>query len=841
MFKLALASLRFRLAASSATFVAVLLGCAILVICGGIFETALRLNAPPTRLAGVPIVATNATGYRLGNSPEVIPYSERTHLPAGLAGKLQKVKGVQKVIPDVSFSAVLTKHTDTTNGGQFGHAWQSAALTPYSIKSGQSPQKNQVVIDDLLAEQTKLRTGSHVSITVGGHIREFEISGIVQADHTTATPVLFFADSDVTAFVPQKQQVNAFGIFPEPGVSAAELSQQIHKVLPTDAAVLTGDDRGMAEYTGVAGSRLPLLLLGGVFSGMVMVVMALIISTTIGLAVRQRHQELALLRASGATPRKVQHMVVIETMLVGILAIAAGVWVGDWASGWFFSNLAQQGLVSSALVFQHGIIPLAGSALVALLIVWITAVAAAASAAQIQPIQAIVEAALPTNKVGMARRWLAAIFALATLGLASATLFMNADTAAAVGGPAVLTGAIAVGLFAPDLLYRLAKWLSKRRIGNGIEILANKNVRSRAAQFAGVLTPLTLAVAIALGNVYSQTSQQHAILQNYTKQFEIDAVVSSESGGLNADNLHIIRQKSDAQVSALTISQGWIEKPYDKSHTSDPWRFIGIDAQAGSEAMLATPVSAGSLSKLRGNTVALPQGQARALGLGVGSSVRLRLGDGSQITTKVVALLDAPADYASIVVPAELLASHTSNGLAQYALIKNTSDIPQKQFMAKLQKDLQSEPNLQVGSRQVLTNSMVDGLGVQAWINYLVAGLAVAYAAIATINALVVIVSGRRKEFAMQRLLGATRQQIGRMMLFESLIVAGIALILGAIVSVFTIEPMAVAAGLIVPAGSILITIGVILAVLLMVVPVTSIVTRIVTKQRTIDSLNSDA
>lgn len=835
MFKLAVSSLRFRAAASLATVLAVLLGCAILVICGGIFETAFRLNAPPTRLAGAPLLVTHATGYRLGDTPEVIPYTERTHVPANINTTLQKVDGVQQVIPDVTFSAVLSDHAGITNSGQFGHNWQSAALTPYQLTDGHAPKKGQVVINDALGQQTGQKLGDRMRIAVDSQTQTFEISGIVRADHHVATPSLFFNDAEAATFAPQKQQVNAFGIIPAHDVSLPELSKRISNVLPSDTAILTGDDRGMVEYSGVAGSRLPLLLLGGVFSGMVMVVMALIISATIGLTTRQRQQELALLRASGATPRKVRRMVVIETMLVSVVAVGAGVWLGNETCAWFFSTVAQRGLVSPAIIFQHGFIPLLSSAFITLLITWITATISAGSAAKVQPIQAMVEASLPSNTVGTVRRWLAMIFGLATVGLAGATVFMDAETASAVGGPAVLTGSIAVGLFAPDLLSRIVSLLPKQRSQNGMRVLAIKNVQSRAAQFAGVLTPLTLAVAIALGNIYSQTSQQHAALQNYIKQFAVDAVVTSDTGGLNTTDIRVIQQKSAVLISPLITSQGWIEKPYDTSHTSDPNRLLGINAQDDTHSMIATPVVAGSLSKLHGNSVALPQKQAHDLKLDIGSSITLRLGDGSQIKVMVVALLDAPADYASILLPADTLMPHTSNDRASYALIKARDDTAKRQIVPQLQKELASTSNLHVGSNHVLANNMAADVSVQAWINYLVAGLAVAYAAIATINALVVIISGRRQELAMQRLLGATSRQLVRMMLFESLVVSSIAFGLGCVVAICTIEPMAVASGLLLPAGSPLILAGVIVAILLMVLPTTYVVTHMITKRRALD------
>jgi putative ABC transport system permease protein len=73
----------------------------------------------------------------------------------------------------------------------------------------------------------------------------------------------------------------------------------------------------------------------------VLVVMALVVSATISLSTRQRQRELALLRASGATPRQVYRMVVTETMVVATLATVCGLALGHPTGGWIFAAPAR--------------------------------------------------------------------------------------------------------------------------------------------------------------------------------------------------------------------------------------------------------------------------------------------------------------------------------------------------------------------------------------------------------------------------------------------------------------------------------------------------------------------
>lgn len=381
--------------------------------------------------------------------------------------------------------------------------------------------------------------------------------------------------------------------------------------------MLTGDDRGAAEYTGIGASRLPLILLAAVFGGMVLVVMALVVSATISLSVRQRQQELALLRASGATPAQAHRMVVVETTAVALLGAVFGVPAGALAGDLIFSASTAQGVFPAQLVFHQGIVPFAGGFLLAVGLPWLTAHFAARSAAKARPIQALTEAAIPTANLGPVRKALGKAFAAATVALAATTMFLDPETASAIGGPAVLTGSIAVGLFGPELVHVVAGMAAPvlRRFSGGA--LAAINIGARARQFAAVLTPLTLATAIALGNIYAQTTQSDAAAAARADELSADVVVSSADRVVPADLADRLRGAPGVTTaSSLVTSKGWIEEPYD-GNGSDPSTVLGVDAQTA-DPVLSTPVAEGSLRDLAGASVALPQAEAENLGVRLG-------------------------------------------------------------------------------------------------------------------------------------------------------------------------------------------------------------------------------
>ena len=814
MIRLAFSSLRHRAAAFLAILVAVTLGSALLCAAGGLLETGLRLNAPPQRLAAAPIVVTGDPAYHPPNGSGSVAFPERQRVDAALVTKLAGTAGVAQVIPDRSFPAMVAGSKDVIGG----HGWGSAALAPYQLIAGHAPTSGEVVVDAKLGPQL----GDRISVIVNGAPQAVTVAGVAAAK--VDLPSVFFADADAARLAPRG--FDTVGVFPAPGVSPRELVRRLE--LPDGVAAYIGDDRGVAEYTGIATS-LPLIIMSGVFGGMVAVVMALVVSATIGLSVRQRRRELALLRASGATPRQVRRMVVTETMAVGVIGLALGLLSGRVAGDWIFGMLTGNGIVPSQLRFDQGPLPFAGAALLTFVVLRTTVGFAAGRAARIRPIQALAEAAVPAGVMGRTRLIVGAVFAIGTGCIAVSTMFMSPVNAAAIGGPAGLTGSIAVAILGPlvirsALVPRVTALLEKRGPSGFLAVI---NLRVRAAQFTAILVPITLASAIALGNIYAQTTQQKAAVEAYTDNLFADVVVTSPAGVTPGQFEELRSLPGVTAASELVRSKGWIEEPYDASHTSDPWPLLGL-----SGPVYKGKVREGSLDDLTGSTVALPPDAARKLKVGVGSELGLRLGDNALVKVKVVALAEGPDGYESLLLPSALLAAHTTTGLPAQVLLR--AEHPDQVIAAA------ELPGATVGGRDVLGAGYDAGLGIDAWIGYLLAGIAIAYTAIASINTIAVAVLDRRREFGLQRLTGSTRRQVKAMLYLEHLVIAALGLVLGVLAAACAVLPIAVATrGWPIPSGSPWVLLGWIAVVLLLVLPTTAVTARLAMRPQPMDALSS--
>ncbi len=128
---------------------------------------------------------------------------------------------------------------------------------------------------------------------------------------------------------------------------------------------------------------------------------------------------------------------------------------------------------------------------------------------------------------------------------------------------------------------------------------------------------------------------------------------------------------------------------------------------------------------------------------------------------KIVAIVDGTSGYESMLLPSALLAAHTTTGLPSKLL----SDSPRRSKAI----DLGQWPGTTIGDRDLLSaRATTPDSGSTRGSRYLLAGIAIAYTAIASINTIAVAVLDRRREFGLQRLTGSTRRQVCEMLYLEA-------------------------------------------------------------------------
>ncbi|WP_158895867.1 FtsX-like permease family protein [Amycolatopsis anabasis] len=817
MLRLALSTLRFRKGGFIATFVALFIGTAVVLACGGLMESGVRTAIPPQRLAAAPVVVAGNQTYDLpavnpgteDEYHETATLAERVRLDAGLANTIAAVPGVAKVVPDVSFPAEIPGDQGgrTVPGTQLGHDWATAELAPYALREGRAPERpGEVVLDEAIAGRTGARPGSELPIAVRGGVRNFQVAGIASAGRPMATDAVFFSAADARVLATKPGQVDAFGVLPAPGADPADLRQRVDAAVRGHHAVtLAGDERGLAEFAQAAEGGEMLIILSGVFGGLAIQVAMFVVASTLGLSVQQRRREVALLRAIGTTPKQLSRMITGEAMTVGVLATVLGCLPGAVLGEWLFDRLAGFGVFEPVLKFHQGWVPAAAAIIVGLLSAWGAAWVAARYAAQTRPVEAMQEVSEPKRWLTPFRLWcgLSSLIGGAVLAYLTITV-MDGPLAASTAGPAVTLVATAVALFAPGITRVLVALLRVpvRAVTGLGGYLATLNARARWLPMSGAVTPIMLATGLAIFMLYFQTTQVEAAKRAYTANLLADAVVTSSTEDVTRGLVDEVRRLPGVgSASAYVTSKGYNEKPSDSSQDEDGVELHGVTAEAAAQTRQAEVV-AGQLADLRGDTIALPADRAERLRVGVGDEISMRLGDGAVVGLRVVATLRSNPDFSSALLPASTLAPHTTAGMADQILVTAAPGTSPARLGAALSGLVQDRPGLKVADRDTLTAAYVDKEQANAWVNYLVVGMILIYAAISVVNTLVMATAHRRREFGLQRLTGTTRGQVLRMITVEALLVAVIGGVLGTIVAGSMLLPFSAAVSdSVLPAG----------------------------------------
>ncbi|MEU4442291.1 FtsX-like permease family protein [Actinosynnema sp. NPDC050801] len=763
MLRLALRTLRYRIGGFTASFIALFLGAAIVMACGGLMETGIREAVPPQRLAAAPLVVTGDPSYL-----------ERAPIDASLAAKAADVDGVAEVVSDVAFPVTLPDGAEAT-----GHTWSGARLAPYTVDQGRAPQGPGEVV---VVAGASAPLGGTVALRIGSTEVDYRVVGIAKAPVDAAA--VFFADDEARRLYAKPGKVDLIGVLLDPGATADGVREGLTAaVADRHVTVLAGDERGLAEFPDAGGGGEAIITLSAVFGGLAIMVAMFVVAGTLGLSVQQRYREMALLRAIGTTPGQLRRLVLGETTVVAVLATLLGWPVSGYLGEWLLTQLSGAGVAPAAMVYRQGWVPVLAGVGISLLSALIAAFVAGRGAAVTRPTEALMAASLQNRWFSVPRL----VFALLCLGGGTAlsiitALVMDGPVAASTAGPTAMLWASGIALLSPAaarVLIAILRW-PVRAVSGLAGYLAVLNTGARRVRVAGAITPVMLATGLATALIYLQTTQADAASGAFAESLRADAVITSSTGGMPLELVDEVRALPGVEAaSAVVDTEAYFP---DHEDGDEEITVLGV-TPSGVTRTMGVDVTAGSLDDLRGDAVALPTGWAESLNAAVGDSVRMKLGDGSVVDLEVAALHAGAFDAA--LMPAELVVAHTTGGQAAQILVKG----PESALAPLTERN----PDLEVADRERALAAGGGGEQTGAWVNYLLVGMILAYTVISLVNTLVIATGERRREFALQRLIGATHGQILRMVGVESVVISLGGIILGAIVSAVTLIPFAIA------------------------------------------------
>ncbi|MFI5906651.1 FtsX-like permease family protein [Dactylosporangium sp. NPDC051541] len=480
---MSLSMIRYRWSLFLGTFVALLLGVAVLSGCLSVWAAA--QPRVPDALADAPvIVAAPRFDPPDGGFATYRPWSaaELDRLTTELAA----VPGVAAVVPDRPFYVQRLVDGqpvgDRREALHSGRSW-SAPQRPVSGAAPANP--GEVVVDRALG----LPVGAAMDVVTAAGPATWTVTGTIDR------PGFYVSEATAAALAPGARFI---ALRLAPGADAGAVAGRLPAVLGGLGTALAGDARGAAESeedlrTRWIGAQ---LIIAVVFVGFFVAVF--VVASTCAFSASQRRQELGLLRAVGATPGQVRRMLLAEALLVGLAAGVPGALLGAALAPLLAGPFVATGLEPTG--FEVGftwwapMCAVAVGLVVAAAGVWLSA----RRAARVPALEALRVAAAEPRPMTLAR-WLTGGGAVLLGG--GLALLLPGSTAEQK--PTIVLGSamvllVGAALLAPVFvvpLVRLVTWPARR---GATGLLVREGARVSARRVGSTAAPVLAAVGFAV-------------------------------------------------------------------------------------------------------------------------------------------------------------------------------------------------------------------------------------------------------------------------------------------------------------------------------------------------------
>jgi putative ABC transport system permease protein len=549
-------------------------------------------------------------------------------------------------------------------------------------------------------------------------------------------------------------------------------------VLIAITASLIGSIDATSKQPGVTAADLAHLDdLGAMFGFMaaVSLFMAMfVVASTFGFVVATRRRELGMLRLVGATPRQVRRMVLGESAIVAVVATMVGCLAATALTPGVLWLVKSRGLTDLELQSPPSWVAWAIAAPCGAGVALVGAWRASKRAARVAPVAALQEAAVERRRLSVGQ-WLIGTSCAAAVIVAT-VLAARMPPLFALVTSILLPEVIVVGLmcFGGVLFPALAALLARPFVDRSVSArLARDHVRTASRTPAALAAPIVAISSVAGSMILALSFTADWTTALDREQLAAPLVVEAGDPG-------VVELLADDPTVAVVDAR----QPVQLRVSGEPEDVEAVDADDAAAARGLHAVR-GDLDDLHGRTLAVSETWTFDSGKGLGDTVRARV-DGKDVRLLVVAVVsDAPDLYGDLIVPIDLVEQDLRDVDPELIFVMPRDNVSVADARASIQQSL------------VGTSSRV--LGSEAWIKevdretraandlglWVLLGPAGLYSSIAIVNAILIGASQRRRQLQVTQLLGATRQQVRRMAVWEAGLVGAAALLVGGIVTGF--------------------------------------------------------
>ncbi len=776
MFALSLAQLRAHTGRLLAT------GLAIIIAVGFVVATLVLNQTSKTTVLGAVAAQYRTTDAVITPDPDAVNFTPLGSRK-GLADEVARMPGVRAVAADLS-TYTQARLPDSTG-------YRSARLT--AVAPDRVLQWQRLTAGRLPAATGEIAVGARKGLRLGTSVTLLvhPAGSADDADPVTRTAVVVglvdlkgatgdAGPGSVQLFATQGQarawgadDPEAIRVAGTSGTDPKALVARVQTILDRagrlDLVVRTGEQQAeqtASDYTRDAAGLTQILL---VFGTVAVLVCALVIANTFTVLLAQRTRELALLRCVGAAGGQLRRGVLIESLIIGAVASLAGVAAGIGLAG---AISAISSRFDSPIPLSGVSVPLSAVAIGMAIGIVVTVVAAfvpARRATRVPPLAALrpMDPAPARSRAGLLRRGAG----IALLVPSVAVLLKGSLT-----GKGSLEIGLAGGVFSFLAVILLAQWmvppavaLAGRLAGpvGGIPgRLAASNALRNPQRTAATATALIIGVTLTATMVVGAATTRATATSGLNNKFPTDILVQNSSDHPLPAGIEPAVAAVPNVSHALALPSALIKGPGEDVVTLgvDPARAPAVVRSSGDDVPVA-------------GTVNVSENVARSWG---DEGTWVKLSNGSHrlnlmvhvvssdtpaaMTTADLARLAPGAGIGAVWIRLADTADADTRGAALDAVTTAVTDLAPSSYTegAFEQRD---------SFDRVVTTLLLIVTGLLA--------IAVIIAVIGVGNTMALSVLERRQESGLLRALGLTRGQLRWMLLWEALLIAGVASLLG--------------------------------------------------------------
>ncbi|MFJ1857675.1 FtsX-like permease family protein [Streptomyces anulatus] len=650
-----------------------------------------------------------------------------------------------------------------------GHPWPVAAAAPYRLTSGRAPAAPGEVVVTTRPDGAPLRTGDRVLVrTPAGSAPRTVVGTVAGRGFEDA---VFFTDDEAARISPD---IDALVVHAD--------ATAVRRALGPDSGmdVLTGHDRRRADPDPDrdAQALVSVNALLGTAAGITLFVSAAVVASTFSFAVAQRRREFGLLRTAGATPGQIRRTVCAEAVLVGVLASAAGVWLGAGGAPLLVGRMTEAGLAPPWFALGDASWPLHTAFWTGVFVATAGALVSCHRAGRTAPTEALREAAVD-SRVMPASRWTAAVLVLLA-GLGLPALALALDPGDLLGRKSYITRpmllVVGFALLAPVLVRpvgRLLTWLPARLPG-ATGVLVRENTAAGVRRTAAVAAPVLITVALAatLTGTVATLEEARATEARTATTADFVATPGQEGRPLAPAFVERARAVEGAVVSvsrstAVTVLEEDTALVTSEARAVDPARLAAVSE---------LPVTAGRLSDLDDDAIVVNE---EWLTTRVGDRVAVWLGDGRRASLRIAAVLATGTGDNGVYVT-----RRNAGGAGVDRIDVKVAEGGDRRAVAAALHSAGAATGTRVATKGEWLSANGPGpddptrTGLR-----MILAIALLCTATALANTLVMATSDRVRDLAVLRLAGATAPQVLRLVAAEAVVAVGVGAVLGGVVA----------------------------------------------------------